>query len=85
MAAQIKAELGELHGDIVPTLKTVYFWINEFKRSRISTKDEACLGRPVEATAPEMIENIHCILMKDRRIKGREIANDRWDFNKCSA
>ena len=41
--------------DTAPTLKTVYFWINEFKHSRTSKKDEAYPGRPVEATAPEMI------------------------------
>jgi len=34
-AAQIKAELDEVHGDSAPTLKIVYFWINEFKRGRI--------------------------------------------------
>ena len=40
----------------------------------MSTKDEACPGRPVEAIAPEMIEKIHRIVMEDRRIKVREIA-----------
>ena len=37
-------------------------------------KDKAPPGRPVEATAPEMIEKIHRIAMEDRRIKVREIA-----------
>ena len=37
---QIKAELDEVHGDTAPTLKTVYFSINESKRGRTLTKDE---------------------------------------------
>jgi len=65
-AAQIKAELDEVYGDSAPALKTVYFWINEFKRSRTSTKDEARSGCPVEITTPEMIEKIHRIVMEDR-------------------
>ena len=65
MAAQIKAELDKVHGDTATTLKTVYFWINEFKRGRTSTKYEAHPGRSVEASAPEMIEKIHHIIMQD--------------------
>ena len=83
--AQIKAKFDEVHRDTALTLKTVYFWINEFKRGRMSTKDEARPGHPVEAIAPEMIEKIHCILMEDRRIKARDKANDRRDFNEFSA
>ena len=66
MAVQIKAELHKVHGDIASTLKTVYFWINKLKRGQTSTKDEAHPGHPVEATAPEIIETIHRIVMKDR-------------------
>ena len=53
--AQMKTELDKVHGNTAPTLKTVYFWIDEFKRGRISTKDEACPGRSVDATMPEII------------------------------
>jgi len=71
-AAQIKAELDEVHEDSASALKTVYFWINEFKRGRTLTKDEAC-ERPVEVTTPEMIEKIHRIVMENRRMKVRDI------------
>ena len=73
IAAQIKTELDEVHWDTVPMLKTAYFWINEFKRGRTSTKDEARLGRPVKATAAEMIEKMLRIVMENRRIQLREI------------
>ena len=36
----VKAELDEVHEES-SSLKTVYFWINEFKRGRTTTKDEA--------------------------------------------
>ena len=48
MAAQIKAELDEVHGESARSLKIVYFWINEFKRSRTITKDEARSGLPIK-------------------------------------
>ncbi|KAL6268304.1 hypothetical protein P5V15_001425 [Pogonomyrmex californicus] len=54
-AAQIKAELDEVYEDSAPALKTVYFWINEFKRGLTSTKDEARFRHLVEVTT-EMIE-----------------------------
>ena len=73
-AAQIKAELDEVHGNTVPMLKTVYFWINEFKRGRTSMKYKARPGRPVEVTALQTIEKIDRIVMEDQRIKVREIA-----------
>ena len=74
MAAQIKTDLDKVHGDTPPTLKTIYFWNNEFKRDRMLTKDETRPGSPVEATAPEMIKNIHHIVMEDRRINLRQVA-----------
>jgi len=37
-AAQIRAELDEVHGDFAPALKTVYFWFNELKRGHINQR-----------------------------------------------
>ncbi|UYV62228.1 hypothetical protein LAZ67_1008320 [Cordylochernes scorpioides] len=36
-ASQTKAELKEVHGDSAPSFKTIYYWMNEFKRGREST------------------------------------------------
>jgi len=52
-AAQIKAKLNEVHGDSSSALKTIYFWINEFKRGWTSIKDEA---HPIEVNTPDMID-----------------------------
>jgi [histone H3]-lysine36 N-dimethyltransferase SETMAR len=73
-AAQIKTELEEVHGTNAPSFKTIYYWINEFKHGRTSTKDEARPGRPSDVTNPEMISKIHGIVLEDRRVKVREIA-----------
>ena len=69
MAAQIKAELDEVHGESASSLKIVYFWINEFKSGRTTTKDKARSGHTIEITTSNMVEKIHHMVMEDRGIK----------------
>ena len=71
-AAQIKSELDDVHAGSAPALKTIYFWINEFKRGRRSTEDES---RSIEVTTQETIDKVHDSIMEDRRLKVRELAN----------
>lgn len=71
---QIKEELDQVHGESAPSFATIYNWVNEFKRGRLSTKDEHRQGRPVEATTSEMIDKIQDMILNDRRIKLTEIA-----------
>lgn len=73
-AAQSKAELSEVHEDSVTSLNTIYYWINELKRGRTSTQHEARSGCPVAVTTPEMVSKIRVIVMEERRVKVREIA-----------
>ena len=70
---EIKAELDKVFGTSAPVFVTIYNWVNEFKSSCTSTKDEHRSGRPVEATTPEIINKIHDMVLSDRRIKVREI------------
>jgi hypothetical protein len=46
---------------------------NEFKPGRASLEDDRREGRPKSATTPEIIEQVHDMLLGDRRMKVREI------------
>lgn len=72
---EIKEELDRVHGESAPSFKTVCFWVNEFKRGRRSTEDESRSGRPKEATTDEMITKVHDLVLNDRRLKVRVIAD----------
>ena len=50
------------------------FWAAEFKRSRKSLGDDEHSGRPKTATTDENIVKIHQMVLDDRQIKVREIA-----------
>jgi transposase len=53
---------------------TIKKWAAEFKRGRTSLEDDPCEGRPNSATTPEIIEQVHDMVLDDRRMKVREIA-----------
>lgn len=72
-ATQIKTKLDAVLTDSSPSLVTVSFWVNEFKRGRTSTSNEPRSGRPKTATTDEMVEKVHKMIKADRRLKVREI------------
>ncbi|KAG5344752.1 GVQW3 protein, partial [Acromyrmex charruanus] len=69
---KIKTELDNLHSTSTP-FATVYNWVNEFKRGRISTCDAPRSGRLIEAATSEIIDKIHNIVLTNRRVKVREL------------
>ncbi|XP_011647659.1 histone-lysine N-methyltransferase SETMAR-like [Pogonomyrmex barbatus] len=71
---QIKAELDAIYEDSAPSFATVKRWAAEFKRGRTSLADDERSGRPTTATIADNIERIHQMILDDRRIKVREIA-----------
>lgn len=58
-----------------PSKTTVCRWFADFKRGRTDTSDAERSGRPNEAVTPENIKKIHKIVLADRKLKLREIAD----------
>lgn len=71
---QIKDELDSVYGDSAPSFTTVKFWAAEFKRGRKSLGDDDRSGRPKTSTSDDNIAKVHEMVLDDRRIKVREIA-----------
>lgn len=71
----------EIHEDMVRTLTdnapsyaTVKRWVNEFKRGRESVEDDPRPGRPPTATTKDNLDLALGMIMEDRRISCRQIA-----------
>lgn len=71
---EIKAKLDAVYGDPSPSMTTVRYWFNEFKRGRTSVFDEERPGRPADVVTEEIIEKVHDMILADRRTKVREVA-----------
>jgi histone-lysine N-methyltransferase SETMAR len=70
---EIKERLVAVYKDHAPSMTTIRYWFNEFKRGRTSVLDEERPGRPIEVTTDDMVDKIHDIVLADRRVKIREI------------
>ncbi|KAG7313617.1 hypothetical protein JYU34_000775 [Plutella xylostella] len=71
---QIKDELDSVYGDSSPSFTTVKFWAAELKRGCKSFRHDERSGRPKTATTDDNIAKVHEMVLDDRRIKVREIA-----------
>ena len=49
-------------------------WVTQFKRGDIYTCDAPRPGRPKTVTTPEIIYQIHQLILEDRRIAAKSIA-----------
>ena len=45
---EIQVKLHTVYKDLSPSMITISYWFNEFKRGRTSVFDEERLGRPIE-------------------------------------
>ena len=71
---EIYSKFIKIYGDSSPSFPTIKKWAAEFKRGRTSLEDDPREGRPKSATTPEIIEQVHDMVLDDRRVKVREIA-----------
>jgi len=71
---EIHANLRETLGEHAPSYATVKNWVAQFKRGDFSTCDAPRPGRPKTVTTPEIIDQIHKLILEDRRISAKSIA-----------
>lgn len=72
---QTQEWLEKHYGTSAPSKTTICRWFSEFKSGRTNTEDAERSGRPIEATTPENIKKVHRIVLDDRKVKVREIAD----------
>jgi len=71
---KIHVILTETLGEHAPLYATVKTWEAKFKRGDFSICDAPCPGRPKTVTTPEIIDQIHELILEDRRISAKSIA-----------
>lgn len=73
---QAKQWLDKCYSDSAPSATTVKRWYADLKRGRTDTNDAERPGRPNSAVVPENIKKVHKIVLADRKLKLREIAEE---------
>jgi len=70
---KIHSKFINVYGDSSPSFSAIMKWAAEFKRGRTSLEVDPREGRPKSATTPEIIEQVHDMILDDRRIKVCEL------------
>jgi len=71
---EIHAILTETLGVHAPSYDTVKNWVAQFKRGDFSSSFAPRSGRHKTVTTPEIIDQIHDLILEDRRISAKSIA-----------
>ena len=71
---KIHAILTETLGEHVPSYVTVKNWVAQFKRGDFFTYVAPRPGRPKTVTTPQIIDEIHELILEDHRILAKSIA-----------
>ena len=71
---EIHAILTETLGEHAPSYATVRNWVAQFKCGDFYTCDAPRPGRPKTVTTPEIIDQIHELILGDCRISAKSIA-----------
>ena len=70
---EIHPILTETLGEHAPSYATVKNWVGQFKRGDFSTCNGPRPGRPKTVTTPEIIDQIHELILEDRQISAKSI------------
>ena len=73
---QAKQWLDKSYFDSAPLDTMVKSWYADFKRGCTGTNDAECLGCPNLAVVPENTKKFHKLVLVDRKLKLREIAEE---------
>jgi transposase len=71
---EIHSKSIKVYGDSSPSFSTIKKWAAKFKRGRTNLEDDLCERRPKSATTPEIIAQVHDMVLDDWQMKVREIA-----------
>jgi len=71
---EIHAILRETLGEHAPSYATAKNWVAQFKHGDFSTCDAPRPGRPKTVTTPEIIDQIHELILEYRRISAKSMA-----------
>ena len=73
---EIHAILTATLGEHAPSYATVENWMAEFKCGDFSTCNVPRPGRPITVTTPEIIDQIHELILEDRWISTKSVAEE---------
>jgi transposase len=79
---EIHSKFIKVYGDSSRSFSTIKKWAVEFKRGRTSLEDESREGHPKSATTTESIKQVHDMVLDDRQMKVREIADHYRHFKR---
>jgi predicted XRE-type DNA-binding protein len=71
---EIHSKFIKVYGDSSASFSIIKKRAAEFKRGRTGLEDDPCEGRSKNATTSEIIEQVHDMILDDRRMKVHEIA-----------
>ena len=77
---EIQAILIETLREHAPSYATIKNWVAWFKLGDFSTCDAPHPGRPKTVTTPEIIDQIHEVILEDHRISSKSIAEQLGDL-----
>ena len=80
---KIHAILTETLREHSPSYVTVKNWVAQFKRGDFSTCDAPRPRRPKTVTTPEIIDQIHELILEDRRISAKSISEQLGISREC--
>ena len=75
-AIEINKELDNVYMDSAPSYRTVAKWVAEFKNPEHASGDAPRMGHPPTITADENIEGVEQIVMRNRQISIRRLAEE---------